>query len=249
MLALGALGVVYGDIGTSPLYALNECFRGDHGLTRTPENVLGILSLVFWSLILVVVVKYLSVVMRADNQGEGGVLALFALVMPSAGANIKRTRRMLLLFGLFGSALLYGDGVITPAITVLSAVEGLETITPGFKPYVIPITLPILIGLFMIQRRGTAGIGKLFGPMMLLWFVMIGAFGLPAILRAPGVLAAVNPWYGIDLSCGTGARLPGAGRGGAGDHRRRGALRRHGPLRAGAHPGPPGTRWCCRRCC
>ena len=196
-LAVGALGIVYGDIGTSPLYALKECFGPSHGLAVSPANVLGILSLVFWSLLLVVVVKYLTLVMRADNHGEGGILALVALVLPrGATADLNRRTLVLLLAGLFGAALLYGDGMITPAISVLSAIEGLEVATTRFTPFVVPITVLILIGLFVIQRRGTAGIGAIFGPVMLLWFTTLGAMGLPWILRHPGVLAAMNPVYG-----------------------------------------------------
>ncbi|HEY2748520.1 MAG TPA: potassium transporter Kup [Polyangia bacterium] len=197
LLSVGALGIVYGDIGTSPLYAIKECFGPAHGIAPTPDNVLGILSLVVWALVLVVVVKYLSLVMRADNHGEGGILALFALVHPKSERHRKRNMFVLLMLGLFGAALLYGDGMITPAISVLSAVEGLEVATHTFQPYVVPITVGILIGLFFVQKRGTGGIGKIFGPTMLLWFVAIAAVGVPAIARHPEVLRAASPTYAI----------------------------------------------------
>jgi KUP system potassium uptake protein len=198
-LALGALGVVYGDIGTSPLYALRECFVGANALPITTPNVLGILSLIFWSLTVVVSVKYLAVVMRADNQGEGGILALLALVSPT-GTNGSGRRTGLLLLGLFGAALLYGDGVITPAISVLSAVEGLRVATDRLEPFIVPIAIVILVGLFAVQRRGTAGIGAVFGPAMLVWFATIGTLGLLAIVTQPSqpsVLYAVNPLYAL----------------------------------------------------
>jgi KUP system potassium uptake protein len=192
--ALGALGVVYGDIGTSPLYALRECFHGGHGVEPSPGNVLGVLSLVFWSLIVIVTVKYLIFVMRADNRGEGGILALMSLVPPQL-RDVGRGRWLLLALGLFGAALLYGDGMIIPSISVLSAVEGLQLVTHRLDPFVVPITIAILIGLFVFQRRGTAGIGQIFGPVMLVWFGTLAAFGLMWVLREPGVLAAVNPAY------------------------------------------------------
>ncbi|HEX7240497.1 MAG TPA: potassium transporter Kup [Longimicrobiaceae bacterium] len=198
VLALSALGVVYGDIGTSPLYAMREAFREEAGIAPTPENVLGILSLIFWALIIVISIKYLAFVMRADNRGEGGMIALTALV---AGQRTQAGGRggVLVLVGLFGAALLYGDSMITPAISVLSAVEGLEVATPFFEPYIIPITVVILVALFAVQSRGTAGIGKVFGPVTLLWFTTLGALGLVEIVRHPGVLAAVNPLYGAEF--------------------------------------------------
>ena len=196
-LALAALGVVYGDIGTSPLYAMKECFTRPHGVDPTPENVLGILSLVFWSLMFVVVLKYLSFIMRADNKGEGGILALLALVVPKHQGADTRARTTLVLFGLFGAALLYGDGVITPAISVLSAVEGLEIATPVFKSYVVPITLGVLVGLFLVQKRGTEKVGAVFGPATLIWFVTIAALGIPWIIRQPNVFAAIFPTHAI----------------------------------------------------
>ena len=196
-LALAALGVVYGDIGTSPLYAIRESFYGMHAIPVTPGNVLGVMSLVFWSLILVVTIKYHIVIIRADNKGEGGVLALMALVNGSRLARGLTPRRLMIVLGIFGSALLYADGALTPAISVLSAVEGLEIATPALASWVIPVTLAILIGLFLIQSRGTARIGAMFGPVMLLWFATIGVLGLSEIIRQPGVLAAVSPSHAI----------------------------------------------------
>jgi KUP system potassium uptake protein len=195
VLALGALGVVYGDIGTSPLYALKECFIGPHGVPVTKDNVLGVLSLIFWSLNFVVTFKYLTVVMRADNRGEGGILALLALVRPHGEGRPTGPYRWLVGVGLFGAALLYGDGIITPAISVLGAVEGLSIATPALQPWVVPIAVVIISGLFAVQRHGTAGIGAIFGPLTLIWFISIAALGIMGILRHPSVLAALNPWY------------------------------------------------------
>jgi KUP system potassium uptake protein len=190
ILAFSALGIVYGDIGTSPLYALRICFHGRHAVPVTAENVLGVLSLIFWALILIISVKYMLLILRADNQGEGGVLALMELVLPT-----KRNRRraFILIVGLFGAALLYGDGTITPAISVLSAMEGLEIATPFFKPYVVPITIVILFFLFLLQHRGTAKVGMLFGPVMLTWFLVIGVTGIRQVAKSPFILNAVNP--------------------------------------------------------
>jgi KUP system potassium uptake protein len=196
-LALGALGVVYGDIGTSPLYALRECFSGSHSVAPTPENVLGVLSLVFWAMTFVVTFKYLAFVMRADNRGEGGVLALLALV--GRKETTRRGRRALLLLGLFGAALLYGDGVITPAISVLGAVEGVSVAAPALHGVVVPLAVAILILLFLFQRRGTAAVGLVFGPVMLVWFVVIAALGVRGILHDPSVLLAVNPVHGASF--------------------------------------------------
>src|SRR5205809_4277543 len=196
-LALSVLGVVYGDIGTSPLYALRESFHGTHGIPVSPGNVLGVLSLVFWSLVLVVTIKYHVVIIRADNKGEGGVLALMALVNGSRLARGLSPRRIMIVLGIFGSALLYADGALTPAISVLSAVEGLEIATPALASWVIPVTLGILVGLFLLQSRGTARIGALFGPVMLVWFATLGVLGLSEILRQPGVLAAMSPSYAV----------------------------------------------------
>jgi KUP system potassium uptake protein len=192
-LTMAALGIVYGDLGTSPLYSVREAFLPTHGVPPTPDNVLGVLSLVVWSLLIVVSVKYLGFVLRADNQGEGGILALAALVTP--GENSDRTHRSLLLLGLFGTALVYGDGMITPAISVLSAVEGLEVATPALAAYIQPITIAVLIALFLFQRHGTAKVGRVFGPIMLLWFATIAVLGIGAIIHAPAILAALNPLY------------------------------------------------------
>jgi len=204
LLALTALGVVYGDIGTSPLYSMRECFHGEHAVPPTPANVYGVLSLIFWSLLIVVTLKYHVYVLRADNRGEGGILALMALVRKALG----RTRHgwILITMGLFGAALLYGDGMITPAISVLSAVEGLEVATPIFHSYVVPITIAILIGLFLFQRRGTAGIGAIFGPVMLVWFATMAVMGVAGILRHPAVLAAVNPTHAVRFFAHNGGR-------------------------------------------
>jgi KUP system potassium uptake protein len=196
-LSLGALGIVYGDIGTSPLYSLRECFHGEHGIAPTHANVLGVLSLVFWVLIVTISIKYLIFVMRADNHGEGGILALMALVPSKLRIAGPGGHWVLVALGIFGASLLYGDGMITPAISVLSAVEGLQVATPFFNPYIIPITLVILFCLFLIQQRGTAGIGKLFGPVMILWFLLLGVLGVLWIARLPSVLAAVNPWHAV----------------------------------------------------
>jgi KUP system potassium uptake protein len=195
-LSLLALGIVYGDIGTSPLYAMRECFYGSHPVALTPANVLGVLSLIFWSLVIVVMIKYHVYVLRFDNRGEGGILALMGLV----GMDKSRgpaVRSILIVFGVFGAALLYGDGMITPAISVLSAVEGLEIATPFFKPYVIPLTIIILILLFFFQRRGTAGVGAVFGPIMLVWFSTLALMGIRGILWQPSVLFALNPIHAV----------------------------------------------------
>ena len=196
-LALAALGVVYGDIGTSPLYAIRESFYGTHGIGVTPGNVLGVMSMVFWSLVIVVTIKYHIVIIRADNKGEGGVLALMALVNGSRLARGLSPRRIMIVLGIFGSALLYADGALTPAISVLSAVEGLEVATPELASWVLPVTLVILVGLFLLQSRGTARIGAMFGPVMLVWFATLGVLGLSEIIRQPGVLAAVSPYYAV----------------------------------------------------
>jgi KUP system potassium uptake protein len=195
-LSLAALGVVYGDIGTSPIYALRESLHGTHGVPPTPENVLGLLSLIFWALVIVISIKYLAFVMRADNCGEGGMIALTALVTPDSARARLRRRRLLVLVGLFGASLLYGDSMITPAISVLSAIEGLEMVTPIFTPYIIPITIAILIGLFAVQRHGTARIGAIFGPVMLVWFATLGLLGAIQVVQHPEVLAAVSPFHG-----------------------------------------------------
>jgi KUP system potassium uptake protein len=209
-LTLTALGVVYGDIGTSPLYALRECFFGSHSVPPTHENVLGVLSLIIYSLVLVISIKYVVIVMRADNHGEGGVLALTALIPSRAGAagggaaRLAVGRPLLIALGIFGTALLYGDGMITPAISVLGAVEGLEVATPLFRPYVVPATLVILVGLFAIQRYGTHRVGGLFGPVMVSWFVTIAALGVIWIVEVPAVLGAFNPRHAVSFFVSNG---------------------------------------------
>lgn len=195
-LSLAALGVVYGDIGTSPLYALRECFHGPHAIELSEMSVLGVLSLVFWVLIFVISIKYMAFVLRADNRGEGGILALTALACPKS---LKQSTYGLLGLGIFGAALLYGDGVITPAISVLSAVEGLSLATPVFTPYIIPITVFALCLLFYFQKHGTARIGSVFGPIMLSWFFIIGALGVGGIMKDPTVIRALNPVYAWDF--------------------------------------------------
>jgi KUP system potassium uptake protein len=194
--AIAAMGVVYGDIGTSPLYAMKEAFNGPHAVAVTPENILGILSLIFWALIITVTFKYVVFITRADNRGEGGIMALTALALRTKGAS-PRLLWLLSGLGIFGAALFYGDAVITPAMSVLSAVEGLEVATPMFKPYVVPLTLIILTGIFLVQPRGTASISALFGPVMLFWFGTLGTLGVIGIFKHPDVLAAINPWYAI----------------------------------------------------
>jgi len=194
-LSLTALGVVYGDIGTSPLYALKESFLPEHGIPPTPGNVLGILSLVFWSLAFVISFKYVMVLLKADNRGEGGILALLALVRPEGEPS--GGRRALVLLGLFGAALLYGDGVITPAVSVLGALEGISVATPALERLIVPIAVVILVALFFFQKRGTAGVGRLFGPITLVWFACISTLGVLGILKEPTVLRAIWPGYAI----------------------------------------------------
>lgn len=198
-LSLAALGVVYGDIGTSPLYAFRECFNPEYGLAPTVSTVYGVLSLIVWSLLLIVGVKYIVFIMRLDNRGQGGILALLALLRQ------RRRHGGLLALGVFGAALLYGDGVITPAISVLSAAEGLGIATPVFKPYVLPATLLILFMLFFLQKYGTARLGGIFGPIMLVWFATIATLGGVEIVREPAILRALNPWYGVQLFVEHGA--------------------------------------------
>jgi len=197
-LALGALGVVYGDIGTSPLYTMKEVFGGPHPLPPTPDNVLGILSLVFWALLIVVSLKYVIFIMRADNRGEGGIMALMSLVQ-RATRHRSRGHWLLLVLGLFGASLFYGDGLITPAISVLSAVEGLEVATPALRPYVVPTALVVLVSLFLLQRKGTASVGVLFGPIMVVWFGLLAVLGAVNVVQTPGVLAAMNPAYAVQF--------------------------------------------------
>ncbi len=195
-LSLAALGIVYGDIGTSPLYAVRESFHPAHGLTVTPPNVLGVLSLIFWSLVLVISVKYLVFILRADNRGEGGIMALASLATPM-GVRSAGGRPLIIALGLFGTALLYGDGAITPAISVLSAVEGLGVATPLLESYVVPITVAILVVLFLQQRHGTAGIGRVFGPVTLLWFVVLAMLGVRQLVLEPAVLGAASPHHAV----------------------------------------------------
>jgi KUP system potassium uptake protein len=194
-LSIAALGVVYGDIGTSPLYALRECLHGPHAVAPTRENVFGLLSLVFWSMTIVVSLKYLAYVLRAHNRGEGGILALMALGHGSGTGPM--TKRAVVMLGLFGAALLYGDGIITPAVTVLGAVEGLKIAAPSLTHFVIPITIGVLIAIFLVQSHGTARIGAIFGPVMLLWFVTLGALGLGKLIETPEVLLALSPHHGV----------------------------------------------------
>lgn len=198
-LTLAALGIVFGDIGTSPLYAVREAFHGPHAMPIIPENIFGVLSLIVWTLILVISIKYLLFVLRADNKGEGGVLALTALAAPPRFANKFFWSKIILYLGIFGSALLFGDGIITPAITVLGAVEGLKIATPLFEPFVIPITIGILAALFLVQKHGTAKIGTIFGPVILVWFVVLGALGISGIQSYPDIINSLNPKYALDF--------------------------------------------------
>src|ERR1700693_3773776 len=199
-LVIGAIGIVFGDIGTSPLYTLRACFTGPHGLPLTPDNVLGILSVVFWAIMIVVTLKYVTLIMRADNRGEGGIMALTALA--SRGLENSRTRLWVVGLGIFGAAMFYGDGMITPAISVLSAVEGLEVLAPALKSYVVPATLVILVALFSIQRHGTARVGVLFGPVMCLWFATLAVLGTNQVASYPAVLASLNPAYAFAFLTG-----------------------------------------------
>lgn len=194
-LAIGALGVVYGDIGTSPLYTVRECFSGPHAVAINEANLLGVASLIFWSLTIVVSIKYVGFVLNADNRGEGGIFALLGLILGSPTPLNPKLRSAIMVGAIFGAALLYGEGIITPAISVLSAIEGLEVATEAAKPFVVPLTCMVLVGLFVVQRRGTSGIGKIFGPVMVVWFLTIAAAGSAAILQSPRILLALNPWH------------------------------------------------------
>lgn len=195
LLMLGALGVVFGDVGTSPLYALRECFSaGNHALAMQPANVIGVLSVIFWVLVLVISIEYVTLILRADNEGEGGILALMALLVGRAKGQ-TRWRRQFVFLGLVGAALLFADAMITPAISVLSAVEGLKAKNPGLAPFVLPIAVGILVSLYAVQNQGTGRIGRVFGPVMLAWFGTLGAVGVVSILQTPEVLAAVNPLH------------------------------------------------------
>ncbi len=195
-LILAAIGVVFGDIGTSPLYALKESLSGHGGGLPPAEAVFGVLSLIFWSVMMVVSFKYVIAIMRADNKGEGGILALMALAQRGVQSGSKRSK-VLMVVGIFGAALFYGDGMITPAISVLSAFEGISVISDKFNTFIIPLTLIVLTALFVIQKRGTAVVGKLFGPIMLLWFSTLAGLGIASILKSPQILAALNPYHAI----------------------------------------------------
>lgn len=195
-LSLAAIGIVYGDIGTSPLYTMKEVFSKEHGIVLNQANLLGVVSLIVWGLTVIVSLKYVTLILRADNRGEGGIMALMALAMSSVTSK-SPWFRPLMLVGLAGAALFFGDGVITPAISVLSAIEGLEVATPAFNPYVIPITVAVLVALYMVQHNGTAGIGKWFGPVVLLWFATLGTMGIINIVANPAILAALNPFHAL----------------------------------------------------
>lgn len=202
ILVLGALGVVYGDIGTSPLYAVRECFHGEYGIEPTPFNILGVLSLMFWALMLIVSLKYLVFILRADNRGEGGIVALTAQLLPEARGS--RLTGILVAIGIFGGALLYGDGMITPAISVLSAVEGVGIAVPSFRSWTILTTVAILLGLFLLQKRGTHRVGMLFGPITTLWFLVLAVLGIRSLIVRPDVLAAINPVYAVRFVAANG---------------------------------------------
>ena len=195
-LTIGAIGIVYGDIGTSPLYTMKAVFSPEHGLALNAANLLGIVSLILWGLIIVVSLKYVTLVLRADNRGEGGIMALMALALSSI-PKLSRWQWPLMLLGLFGTTLFFGESIITPAISVLSAIEGLEVATPGLSSYIVPITIVVLIGLYALQSHGTAGIGKWFGPIMILWFSALALMGIVNIFHAPQILWALNPWHAI----------------------------------------------------
>ena len=197
-LALAAIGVVFGDIGTSPLYSLKEAFSPAHGIALTDHSILGVISLLFWAIIFVVSIKYVLFVMRADNNGEGGVLALMALSLRPFSTK-SRFAGFLMMLGIFGACMFYGDAVITPAISVISAVEGLEIATPQLSHLVLPITMVILVALFWIQRHGTSLVGKLFGPIMLVWFATLAVLGVHHIIHAPQIIAALNPYYAFSF--------------------------------------------------
>ncbi|WP_317204778.1 potassium transporter Kup [Janthinobacterium sp.] len=197
-LTLAAVGIVYGDIGTSPLYTLKTVFTAEHGLVLNPNNLLGVVSLIFWGLTLIISLKYVTLVLRADNRGEGGIMALMALALSSVN-KLSRWNFPLMLTGVFGATLFYGDSVITPAISVLSAIEGLEVATPALKTYVVPLTILVLVALYAVQSHGTAGIGRWFAPIMLLWFATLAGMGIVNIVDQPQILAALNPWYAFSF--------------------------------------------------
>src|SRR6266404_4198925 len=246
-LALTALGVVFGDIGTSPLYAFQVALTGTGHSAPTAADVMGIVSLILWALMVMVSLKYVVFVLRADNDGEGGILALLSLVAADQVAKGAKLPALVLL-GVVGASLLYGDGVITPAISVLSAMEGLKLAAPGFEHFIVPATIAVLIGLFVIQQYGTGSIGKLFGPIMVVWFVVIGALGLANVWLAPAILAAVNPAEAARfLIADPKVSFVVDWRGIPGAHRRRGVVRRYGPCRrlgdppGMVRPGPAGA--------
>ncbi|HEX8787204.1 MAG TPA: potassium transporter Kup [Telluria sp.] len=197
-LTLTAVGIVYGDIGTSPLYTLKTIFDPVHGLTLNTPNLLGIVSLIFWGLTLIVSLKYVTLILRADNNGEGGIMALMALALSSVRGQ-SRWHYVLMILGVFGATMFYGDSVITPAISVLSAIEGMEASAPSLTKYVVPLTIVVLVGLYSVQRHGTAGIGRFFGPVMLLWFAVLAVMGIVNIIQAPAILYAINPWHAFDF--------------------------------------------------
>jgi KUP system potassium uptake protein len=195
-LTLAAVGIVYGDIGTSPLYTLKTVFDPEHGLALTPDNLLGVVSMIFWGLTLIVSLKYVTLVLRADNRGEGGIMALMALALNSV-TRASRWHFPLMMIGVFGATMFYGDSVITPAISVLGAIEGLEVAAPGLEHYVVPLTIAVLVGLYTLQKRGTAGIGRWFGPIMVVWFLALAVMGIVNIIQAPVILQALNPWHAL----------------------------------------------------
>ena len=247
-MTLTAIGVVYGDIGTSPLYAMRECFFGSHSVPPTHDNVLGVLSLIIYSLLLVISIKYIAIVMRADNQGEGGILALTALLPDREPTDSAAS--VLVLLGIFGAALLYGDGMITPAITVLGAVEGLKVATPLFEPYVVPIAVVILIGVFAIQRHGTHRVGRLFGPIMVVWFVVIAALGVDVDRAAAGGARRqsirVTPCGSFVRTAGMASRCSAPCSWWSPAVKR---CTRTWGISASGRSASPGSRWCCRHCC
>ena len=251
ILAVGALGVVYGDIGTSPLYTVKECFHGTHAIALTPANLLGVMSLIFWSLTMVVMIKYVIFILKADNEGEGGIYALAALFLGKGAKQVsEKTVKRLVLLGIFGAALLYGDGIITPVISVLSAVEGLNVATSAAEPFVLPISCGVLFGLFLFQSQGTERIGKVFGLIMLFWFTSMAALGLVQILRRPEILAALDPRYAVSFFAVN--HLHGMVVLGAVvlcHHRRRGPVCRPGSFRPGPHPAFLDRLWSFRPCC
>ena len=233
-LTLGSIGVVYGDIGTSPLYAFKESLSAaSAGGQPTPDAIIGVISLILWALMSIVTLKYVIFLLRADNQGEGGTLTLMALAQRGWQGN----RYIIVVLGMLGAALFYGDAVITPAISVLSAVEGLKVIAPAFDPYIIPLSLVILVALFVVQSRGTAKVAAFFGPIMAVWFVALAIGGLIHIAESPDILAAINPSYGVRISVHARAyRLSHAGLGISGGDRRGGALRGFRAFQTRTHP-------------